>query len=196
MTEEQQTTPEMRIIQSTIECIERYGLPGATNRRIAEIAEVNVAAINYYFRSKQNLIDQVMEITLDNAFDWADLFALPADTPQQWCVEILVDLTRGAVHYPGLTRAHFSAVLLDGDYTSPGAQRMARFVVQWAEELHNKGLNLSQDALHTALAQIGYTFMSIVMAPKFFAESLGLQLEDEKQMRAFYNDLVQKVLGG
>lgn len=43
---------EIKIIEAAIECIEQFGLKGATNRRIAEKAGVNLAAINYYFRSK------------------------------------------------------------------------------------------------------------------------------------------------
>ena len=60
---------EGKIIQAAIECIEKYGISGATNRQIALEAGVNNAAINYYFRSKEVLIQRCMEITLKNAFD-------------------------------------------------------------------------------------------------------------------------------
>ena len=66
-------TIEIKIIEAAIDCIEQFGLKGATNRRIAEKAGVNLAAINYYFRSKENLIERVMETTLHNAFDWDDI---------------------------------------------------------------------------------------------------------------------------
>jgi TetR/AcrR family transcriptional regulator, regulator of cefoperazone and chloramphenicol sensitivity len=194
MVEKQQLTPELRIIQAAIECIERYGLQDATNRRIAEVADVNVAAINYYFRSKQNLMDQVMEITLENAFDWEDLLPLPGDTPQAWCVEILVDLTKGAINYPGLTRAHLQDMLMHGDYESIAAQRLAGFMEQWAVELKNRGLDLEEEALHTAVAEMGYTFISVALAPRFLERSFGLNLVAESSMRRFYTDLVQKVL--
>lgn len=195
MTEEQKITPEMRIIQAAIECIERFGLQDATNRRIAEIAEVNVAAINYYFRSKQNLIDQCMNITLDNAFDWEDLLPLPGDTPQEWCVEILVDLTKGSLNYPGLTRAHFQGLMLDGDYDSIAARRMADFMGEWATELKKRGITLPEAELHTAVSQLGFAFISAIMVPNFFQRPFGLSLEEESVMRTFYGDLVKKVLG-
>ena len=195
MTEEQKITPELRIINATIDCIEQYGLQGATNRRIAEKADVNVAAINYYFRSKQNLMDQVMNLTLDNAFDWEDLFILPDDTPQQWCVEILVDLTKGALNYRGLTRAHFSGMMLDGDYNSLGARRMTAFIQQWAAELQQRGIKMPEKDLYQALAQLGYAFISAIMAPKLFEQSFGISLTTEEVMREFYGDMVEKVLG-
>lgn len=195
MTEEQIISPEARIIQATIECIERYGLQGATNRRIAEVADVNVAAINYYFRSKQNLIDKVMDITLDNAFDWNDLLPLPGDTPQEWCVEILVDLTKGSLNFPGITRSHFQDIFLEGNYESLTARRMSAFMEQWAKELKYRGLNLPEAELKMAIAEIGYAFICAVMAPRFFEQSFGLSLTDEGAARAFYTDLVKKVLG-
>jgi AcrR family transcriptional regulator len=195
MTEEQIISPEMRIIQATIECIERYGLQGATNRRIAEVADVNVAAINYYFRSKQNLIDRVMDITLDNAFDWNDLLPLPGDTPQEWCVEILLHLMIGARNYPGITRAHFQDIILDGDYHSLAARRMSAFMAQWARELKNRGLKMPEAELQTAVAELGFAFISAAMAPRFFEEPFGMSLTTEDTMRAFYTDLVTKVLG-
>ena len=40
-------TVEIKIIEAAIDCIEQFGLKGATNRRIAEKAGVNLAAINY-----------------------------------------------------------------------------------------------------------------------------------------------------
>ena len=193
MTQAVKITPEQRIIQATIDCIERYGLQGATNRRIAEMADVNVAAINYYFRSKQNLIDQVMDITLDNAFDWNDLMPLPAETPEQWCVEILVDITRGSLNFPGLTRAHFQDLVVNGNYESLAARRMADFMKEWAEELKNRGIGIPDDELHNAIALLGFAFISAVMIPNFFKNSFGLSLEDEDTMRKFYSDLVKKV---
>jgi AcrR family transcriptional regulator len=154
-----------------------------------------VAAINYYFRSKQNLIDKVMDITLDNAFDWNDLLPLPGDTPQEWCVEILVDLTKGSLNFPGITRAHFQDIFLKGDYESLTARRMSAFMQQWARELKNRGLDLPDTELQMAIAEMGYAFISAVMAPRFFEQSFSLSLMEEGTARTFYTDLVKKVLG-
>ena len=38
---------------------------------------VNNAAINYYFRSKEALVDRCMCVTLHNAFNWEDIAKLP-----------------------------------------------------------------------------------------------------------------------
>jgi AcrR family transcriptional regulator len=43
---------EEKIITAAVECIEKYGIKGTTIRQIAEQAGVNIAAVNYYFRSR------------------------------------------------------------------------------------------------------------------------------------------------
>jgi len=191
----QMTTPEQKIIQATIQCIEEFGLENATNRRIAALAEVNIAAINYYFRSKKNLIDQVMDITLDNAFDWADLNQLPGETAQQWCIEVFIDLTKGAARYPGLTRAHFHDVIINGNYESLGARRMMAFMQQLAQELKERGIKKPIAEIELSVAQIGSAFISTANIPHFFESSFQLNLTDEVHIRTFFTSLVTKVLG-
>ena len=49
--------PQERIVLATIQSIEQYGVSRATVRRSADVAGVNVAAINYYFGSKDRLLE-------------------------------------------------------------------------------------------------------------------------------------------
>jgi AcrR family transcriptional regulator len=188
-------TVQETIIRATIACIEEFGLNGATNRRIAAKAGVNIAAINYYFRSKQVLLDTVMDITLDNAFDWDDLMHLPGTTALEWCTEIFVDLLLGARNYPNLTRAHFQEVLIDGNYTTPGARRMQAFLVQLVEALIERGVKTERQQIEQAAAQLGMSFISAALVPHFFENTFGIDLTEESQVRAFYGSMVQKLLG-
>ena len=92
---DQPTSAEEKIIHATIGCIEKYGISGATNRQIAQAAGVNLAAINYYFRSKEQLIQRVMEITLTNAFDLSDLPPMPGVSAQERCIAVMMHLIDG-----------------------------------------------------------------------------------------------------
>ncbi|MBN2046699.1 MAG: TetR/AcrR family transcriptional regulator [Anaerolineaceae bacterium] len=186
---------EAAIIEATIDCIEEFGLNGATNRRIAAKAGVNIAAINYYFRSKQVLLDTVMQITLDNAFDWEDLRALPGEDALSWCTEIFVDLLKGAKRYPGLTRAHFQDVFIEANYQTPGAKRMQAFSAQLVDELLARGLDKDRGTTAEAVTQLCLTFISASMIPQFYAETFNIDLTDEAQIRAFFRNLVRKLLG-
>src|SRR5688500_11224794 len=56
-----------RIVVATLRVIERDGLDALTVRTIAREAGANIAAINYYFRSKDDLVALVLERALDRA---------------------------------------------------------------------------------------------------------------------------------
>ncbi len=192
--EKQTMTPEDKIIQATIECIEKYGLQGATNRRIAAQAGVNIASINYYFRSKEALITRVMKTTLDNAFDWEDFEELPSSTPQERCIAIFEDLIQGGCNFPGLTRAHFYAVLSEGRTDSEAAKRLNDFVSQLAVDMHQRGISLEQEDLRLALTEITASVMLMIMVPDLFKQSTGLDLCDTAARHRFVSRLVKRLL--
>ncbi len=58
-----------RILNSTEKLIAEYGFSELSIRKISQLAHSNLAAINYHFGNKQQLIDQVLERRLNNLFD-------------------------------------------------------------------------------------------------------------------------------
>ena len=53
--------PRDRIIATTINIIGQEGIQNLTTRSIAKAAAVNIAAINYYFGSKDKLVELALE---------------------------------------------------------------------------------------------------------------------------------------
>lgn len=192
--EDQTMTPEDKIIQATIECIERYGLQGVTNRRIAAQAGMNGAAINYYFRSKEALMKRVMKTTLDNAFDWEDFEELPSSTPKERCTAIFEDLIEGGCNFPGMTRAHFYAVLSEGRTDTESAKRLNDFVGQLAVDMRQRGITLEEEDLRLALTEITAAVMLVIMVPDLFQQSTGLNLCDAEARHRFVSHLVDRLL--
>jgi AcrR family transcriptional regulator len=188
------TAVEMTIINATIECIEKYGIQGTTNRKIAEMAGVNNAAINYYFRSKDALIRRCMQITLENAFDFKDFENLPGDTAQQRCAAIFDDLVTGGLNYPGLTRSHFYELLTEGKYDSIAVEKLNEFVGDLARDLEGRGVDLDAQELQLACVQITMAVMMAILAPRLFAAKFGIDMSDEKTRRRFIQRLVERLL--
>jgi TetR/AcrR family transcriptional regulator, regulator of cefoperazone and chloramphenicol sensitivity len=56
-----------RILEAAGETFAEYGFRGATIRRICERADVNIAAINYYFGGKEKLYSEVLRYWSDYA---------------------------------------------------------------------------------------------------------------------------------
>lgn len=55
-----------RILAAAIELFGKYGLAGASVRDICSMAEANIAAINYYFGSKESLYGEVVKHVYDD----------------------------------------------------------------------------------------------------------------------------------
>ncbi|PKO00618.1 MAG: TetR/AcrR family transcriptional regulator [Chloroflexi bacterium HGW-Chloroflexi-4] len=187
-------TVELKIIEAAIECIEEFGLKGATNRRIAEKAGVNLAAINYYFRSKEKLIEKVMETTLNNAFDWEDAQALPGNTAKEHCIEIFEDLLEGGCNYPGITRAHFYELTTDGNYDSQIVKKYSVFIKNLSDDLFQRGTNLTREQLNLAISQIAYTCLMAILTPRLNEQGLGLNFCNPETRHKFVSSLVEKLL--
>lgn len=187
-------TVELKIIEAAIDCIEEFGLKGATNRRIAEKAGVNLAAINYYFRSKENLIEKVMETTLNNAFDWEDIQALPGNTAKERCIAVFEDLIEGGCNYPGISRAHFYDLLANGNYDSQMAKKYTVFMKNLNEDLFQRGTILNREQLALACSQIASACLMAILAPKLNQDSLGIDFCNPETRRQFVANLVDKLL--
>ncbi len=187
-------TIELKIIDAAIACIEEFGLQGATNRRIAEKAGVNLAAINYYFRTKENLIDRVMETTLNNAFDWKDIEKLPGRTAKERCIAVFEDLIVGGINYPGITRAHFHDLITDGNYNSQIVKNYNEFMSKLCTDLASRGANLPKEQLSMACAQIAFACLMAILAPRLNSQSTGIDLQDPETRHRFVSGLVDKLL--
>jgi AcrR family transcriptional regulator len=184
---------EERIVDAAIECIEKYGVKGATNRKIAALAGVNNAAINYYFRTKDALVERCMRATLDNAFDWEEIDKLPGQTARERCVAIFKELIQGGINYPGLTRSHFYDLINEGNYRSLAVEKLNEFAENLVKDMKQKGASLEAGQLRLACMQITSAAMMVILAPQLFAP-FGFDLRDEATRDSFVNRLVDRLL--
>jgi len=185
---------EEKIIDATIECLEKYGVQGTTIRKIADFAGMNSAAINYYFRSKEVLVQRALERTLANAFDWEDIATLPGSTPQEHCAAIFINLVEGGINYPGITRAHFYDLLTGGNYNTQVVKRMNEFVQYLCQDLKERGLQMEQHRLETGCMQITSAVFMMILSPKLFQSSFGLDMANSAQRENFITSLVNQLL--
>jgi DNA-binding transcriptional regulator YbjK len=185
---------EEKIVFAAIDCIEKYGLDGATNRKIAAAAGVNSAAINYYFRSKDILIKRCMDTTLENAFGWNDIPDMPGLNAKERCTAIFLDLTAGGMNYPGITRAHFHSLIVDGEYDQLLQEKMSSFIEHMVIDLAERSSTLDTDELRLAVMQITYSVTMMILAPKIFERRFGVDMHDPQMREKFVTRLVDRLL--
>jgi AcrR family transcriptional regulator len=186
---------ELKIIEAAIACIEKYGFREVTVRRIAQEAGVNVAAINYYFRSKEQLMERVLEVTLGNAFDWTDFEESREYPPKERLVAILDHLTAGAQAYPEITRVHFITPLIEKDSDSAALCRFNEFLGKLYDDLRARGLALEPWQLRMAIIQ---AVTASILGIGLFADLLGgfaeKDLRNPEIRKAYIERLVGKIL--
>ena len=186
---------ELRILEAAIAAIEEFGYKNVTVRRIAAKAGVNIAAINYYFRTKEQLLEKVIRLTLDNAFDWSDLAYAESLPPKEELYAVMEHLSMGASNYPAITRAHFYEAMVDGNNDSPAVREMNAFMETLCVKLKNKGVRMTDRALRTSVSQI---FMAGVFGlgilPNVFQTCLHIDLTDPGERRKYLRHLIDRLI--
>jgi AcrR family transcriptional regulator len=175
---------EQKIIEAAIACIEAFGVRGATTRRIAEKAGVNAAAINYYFRTKEQLLSQVFETTLKNAFDW-DNFHIADTPPKERLAGILTELTEGALAYPEITRAHLIAPLMEGRFAEPSLAGFTEFTERLYADMAAHGAPEGEALRHGLIQAVSASILGIGMFMRLFGPVLGAGLEDREARKRY-----------
>lgn len=185
---------EQEIIKATIACIEKYGIQNTTIRRIGMTAGVNSAAVNYYFRSKDVLIQHAFDIALDNAFDFENFSDSKTFPIKERLTHIMEGMIVGALRYPNLTKAFFSELLLENNYASPMVRKCNTFLSKIEHELAKEYPDRVQIDVRMALVQISTsTFLFMGLFPRFFTSYPEIDLSDEKTRRTYVESLVEKL---
>lgn len=102
-----------KIIETTLKLIESKPLQLITVREIAKSAGVNLAAINYYFGSKDMLLKEVSEYYFSQSDQVFAILARETIPAQERLTEFCTAFMRLTMKYPGLIRNTVSQYLLE-----------------------------------------------------------------------------------
>lgn len=189
-----QLDAEERIVGAAIMCIEEYGLQGATIRRIAEKAGLNSAAINYYFRSKDKLLEKAIDVSLQNAFDWNDYQVPETYTAQERVEAVLTRLIEGAHAYPGLTRAHFFSAFAQGKYDQPGIRRLNQFLEELLQSIKHCCPGREESDLRLMFIQImAAAFLLPALLPQLFDAFSHYDLHNSDMLHDYIHRIVTRL---
>lgn len=178
-----------RILRATINCIERDGLDATGIREIAREAQVNSAAISYYFRSKEKLIAQALEQTLENAFGavLVDFDRLREEGLgiREAFETLFEDVMVNSGRYPRIAHAHLHDALVHQDYGSAAIQRLNAFLGELVSRLAPATPHLTEDRLRMALAQLWSPVLLLSMVPRLFDSFIHMDFGTLETRRAW-----------
>jgi AcrR family transcriptional regulator len=187
---------KQKIIMTAIECIEAEGLQGATVRKIADRSGVNVAAINYHFGSKKQLLNIVMNATLNESFvnniqDYEKMWQTDTRTAIQCFLE---DTLAGAINYPNLTKAHLSDAFNKNDFTTNSVQRANSFLTEFHGLIGGILRTENEQEGKMATVQLFSVFLMTGMMPGLFNQFLGLEMKDSEVQKQFIKVLLKNYI--
>jgi AcrR family transcriptional regulator len=163
--------PQQLILEAVITCIEKYGLEKTTTRKIAREAGTNIASINYYFRSKDDLIAQALGVTLQHMQE--DLVEIVRDQERSFDLVLrawLAYLIEGARLYPRVFMAHMYAPLVEKRFDTPGPQAFRKMVDLLSERAAQAYPAISERQLQAGLEDMVSAVMFRMLAPEFFSD--------------------------
>lgn len=190
-------TQEEKIVDAAIQCIEEVGLGAATIRKIAQTAGVNSAAINYYFRSKDVLLERVMEQTTENAFgDWERIIVDTTRSPAERLRFILTELLEGSFGYPNLVKAHLHGPVVDGSYETVFPRRFRVFMTTTRDALAPALPGLSAPVVERRLIALFAGAVGLGLLRGLFETLRDAGLDQSEGRAAYVDGLIATFLGG
>ncbi len=173
--------PQERMLEAAINLLERHGVDGVGIREIAAEAGVNSAAVSYYFRSKENLMRQALERTLDQAFGRipGELEALAKTGlgKRQAFEALLAGYIANASRYPRISYAHLREAITLQRYDTPGAAMVQKLISELAQWLKPEYPKRTEAELRLGLSQIWAAIITWAMAPGLFAGVAQVDLQ-------------------
>jgi AcrR family transcriptional regulator len=198
---EEQATVRDRIILATVNCIERDGLEAVTVRAIAKEAEVNTAAVNYYFGTKERLIQAALSRTLEEGFlgslgELEQLIAARGGDVRAALREFFIEFFGYMVRWPRITEAQMHDALARQDYGGPAILRTNEYFERFLALVQPALPTMSESDQRHAVLQLWLPLMFVGMLPGAFARFAGADAADPEWRRGFVESLVDGVFGG
>jgi len=194
MSSEEASTKD-RILQTAIRLLFKKPPESLTTREIAKEAEVNVAAIHYYFQTKDNLIAEAYAAATDIGFTHAmQVFARKDLSARDRAVQFLQGYAIGIVEYPNISRAGFSGML----FAEKASERFSRYLGQMFEALRETFREMGEMDEKSRAGEALVALSSIILPFLFMGAFRGISGIDygNRAERDRYIELLVDALSG
>lgn len=179
-----------RIILAAVGILEKEGTAGITTRRIAADAGVNLAAVNYYFGSKEQLLDTILAATLTHGFaDWRRILGDARLKVPERIFAVFTVMLEGIERNPGVVAAH----MFEKGVRERSRPEFTRLFGEFLDEMAAAMGGISDrgpDALRMALGETAMAVMAGGLMPELIPGVAGGRLREE-----FVADLMRRLLG-
>jgi AcrR family transcriptional regulator len=197
MSEEDLTT-QARILDSTVKLLLAAPTEELTTRRIAAEAQVNIAAINYYFRSKEELVDRAMEAAVKGFFEkgLAVLLA-PGRDPVDRLRDFFTGYAYGLMNSPRLSRTAYLGLVSKDDSTTFFGGYMKDMLVkimQVVAEARGEGEEGARAIADTSLMALSCVVFPFLLS-NILREAGAVDYSDDDARRRYIDTVLTRLVG-
>jgi Transcriptional regulator len=183
-----------KIIDATIQSIGKYGIQSVTNRMIAKEAGVNSAAINYYFGSKEKLVDEAVKRSLDNYL--AEFLKEPLEKnfekdTQALLKPFLAQTLKDALETPCFIKSYLYEAIVHNDYSGIFIERFNGFLNHLYQNMNSKAEKIDETAIKMSIIQIISATLFISLVPDLFKDFLKVNLREPEIQEKFVELLLR-----
>lgn len=183
-----------KIVLATINCIEKEGVHAVRTRHIAREAGVNIATINYYFGSKEKLIQQALRQTMEHALEDFEMpFKMRDLTPKERIRCFLQYAMDGGIKWPNVTLSHLYDTLINHKYNTTFMKRFNQFLGRTVKELAEGMPAVSRRELNMSMIAMVSAIMFVVLLPRAFKAFSDIDFHESKSRNEYVTYLVNKL---
>lgn len=179
-----------RIISATLDIIGNEGFQNVTVRKIAAAAGVNIAAVNYYFGSKDNVVNEALKYMtdkIDSSFKYLDDMTI---SPEARLRNFLRNYSDAMLTHPDVFKNYISQSIIKLEIDKDDFLKGSRFDKLKSTLKEIKNVKCDNYFAMRILQIIGSLAFPVVMGGKI-NKLYGIDYSD-KQTRYEYVELLLK----
>ncbi len=175
-----------KILVATINLIGREGIQSLTTRKIAKEAGVNNAAVNYYFGTKEMLVDLALKQSLNEMSTLPEeILDLEEMEPPERLKAFFLAMLEGIYNYPGITKAHIYGPLYENDYNALFVKEFKIFLDDLFSKIKTMETKYNDEELKIAIVQTISAIIIPALTPKLYQNFAKINFEDPEMRRSF-----------
>jgi AcrR family transcriptional regulator len=189
-------TGKEALLLATIACIEKKGIHAVTVRDIAKEADVNVAAVNYYFGSKEKLFEETLVMTSQNALvDWKEIIEREYATAHELFTDLFLYSIEGVIRYPNITRAHLHDAVIGDNYRGFFIRKFNAFLVSLVDKAASIESDKNREYIELSIVQMFTAAIFACLAPGLYRGLKNFDIRSDTGRVRFIEHLVSAYWG-
>jgi AcrR family transcriptional regulator len=185
------------IIIAASECLEKKGIQAVTVRDIAREAGVNVAAVNYYFGSKDILMEECLKYSLYSTLTrhYKEIEKSNPE-PRSLLKAFFRSIFQGASQWPNILKAHIYGPVMDNNYQG--------IFVEWLNDIAGRlavkiaevdGAIKDVKRLKMVIMQMLSVVLLWSLMPGLFDKFSGFDFKESQKQDQYLDLLLESYLG-